>query len=61
MPQTYHQWAAQARELTNEDRVRLAQSLLSSLSLARSHEDNMRELKKIPEGRIGFSESGESH
>ena len=55
MPRTYQELEAQARELTNEDRARLAQALVSSLSAPRSHEELLREVKKIAEGRIGFT------
>ena len=57
MPQSYEELEAQARALTNEDRVRLAQALISSLSTRRSPEDLRREVKKIAEGRIGFTMS----
>ena len=57
MPQTYHELAAQARELTNEDRVRLTQALISTFSVPRSREESMRDVKKIAEGRFGFSAS----
>ncbi len=57
MPRTYHELAAQARELTNEDRVRLTQALISTFSVPRSPEESMREVKKVAEGRFGFSAS----
>ena len=57
MPLTYEELEAQARELTKEDRARLAQALTSSLSAPRSHEGLMPEVRKIAEGRIGFTVS----
>jgi hypothetical protein len=57
MAPTYHELAAQARELTSEDRVRLTQALISTFSVPRSPEESRREVKKIVEGRIGFSAS----
>ena len=55
MPRTYDELEAQARELTKEDRTRLAQALTSSLSAPRSREELLREVKRIAEGRIGFT------
>ena len=57
MPQSYEELEAQARELTNADRVRLAQALISSFSPRRSPEELQREVKKIAEGRFGFTMS----
>ena len=57
MPLTYEELEAQARELTKENCTLLAQALTSSLSEPRSHEEVMREVKKIAEGRIGFTVS----
>ena len=57
MPLTYEELEAQPRELTKEDRARLAQALTSCLSAPRSHEGLMREVRKIAEGRIGFTVS----
>ena len=57
MPQMYDELEAQARELTTEERARLAQALVSSLSAPRSREELMREVSTIAEGRIGFTVS----
>ncbi len=57
MPQSYEELEARARELTNADRVRLAQALISSFSLRRSPEELQREVKKIAEGRFEFTMS----
>ena len=57
MPQSYEELEAQARELPNEDRARLAQAMISSLSVPRSHEEVLPEVRKIAEGRFGFTVS----
>ena len=57
MPLTYEELEAQAQELPNGDRARLAQALTSSSSMPRSHEEVMREVENIAEGRFGFTVS----
>ncbi len=57
MPQSYEELEAQARELPREDRARLADALISSFSAPRSHEEVMCEVKKIAQGRMGFTMS----